>query len=833
MRLLLELPLIGLPVHVLNLRQILVSSVGASIAEETRSIATLKIWISRRIPGLPWNPVVPSSHELLNLDISQVSQTVRSDIGRWLRETVAPRFQTCDKDELFQDNTAHDRRDGLPSPVVTMEQFSEIRKVLEALEDFSILADILKMFANSESDSILTAITDTVNYHFDIFEAIGAAGDLFNHLLQQYKSIRIRKVLEKPFVESLADLGGRLPGSMRDVRKLHQEISLIEKTLSAAACSPISDHMAEALQSAESTFADEIDQVLTSGNSMDKQILTQLFETIIKRMETSWIDSGPPPIDFAELLVRLRPFGSQTFEALIKNWLENCLRSTDRPSLSEILPPFVCTTSITLESILTRTVSLLRGNARSSAFASLALDALDLLTLTMMDPLTSTGHRRYRFRIEQQQAIRKSSCHIVALIHATIEACAVEGSTGTRARNTISMPAFTNLIQNIMLFGAQSVAGISRAFETGLSIVQVHRAIDRALYPSHPHDLALPGFRSEIAKIVRSITDFNVPLCQLKLRTIFGVAIGKSENAAGDLLATLLEAARIPDDANLDYWADLVFGLSGGQALQVREEAEAELLSLIARDSIPCLVERNRLTTSLTSVIEATAFSIADRGTSSLVTQIADRFAVLLSSAQLLESDHNTEELLANKFGKGPDSFYVSLNILLRLLLIHQSTFQQTRFPQHTLARLLIVLSLLLVHPALASHPLLSDYIFDVLAFLTDIVTDETRSRCVRTIRDQQRSKDPRLLFLFGFPDGIEDEWLQLASNSSSASDVKAFEVVGVSTSTTATIVTTTTTPRQQFPLRRWELMQDATPLVTENDTSLSLTLFEARKAIL
>lgn len=33
------------------------------------------------------------------------------------------------------------------------------------------------------------------------------------------------------------------------------------------------------------------------------------------------------------------------------------------------------------------------------------------------------------------------------------------------------------------------------------------------------------------------------------------------------------------------------------------------------------------------------------------------------------------------------------------------------------------------------------------------------------------------------------------------------------------------------FPVKSWELLQDPTPIMGENDTSLSLTLFGARKA--
>ncbi len=35
------------------------------------------------------------------------------------------------------------------------------------------------------------------------------------------------------------------------------------------------------------------------------------------------------------------------------------------------------------------------------------------------------------------------------------------------------------------------------------------------------------------------------------------------------------------------------------------------------------------------------------------------------------------------------------------------------------------------------------------------------------------------------------------------------------------------------FRIRRWEMMHDVTPLSAENDTSISLTLFGARRSVL
>lgn len=145
------------------------------------------------------------------------------------------------------------------------------------------------------------------------------------------------------------------------------------------------------------------------------------------------------------------------------------------------------------------------------------------------------------------------------------------------------------------------------------------------------------------------------------------------------------------------------------------------------------------------------------------------------------------------------------------------------------MARLLLTLSFLLVHCRLIHNAHLTTHIFDVLSLLTDSVADDTRGTCIRVLSDQFKIRDPRLCFLFGYSDGIGDGTLHLTSTLS------------LSLSPT-TATTTTSEPKrggvkpimqQHFHLRRWEMMQEATPIVGENDTSLSLVLFGARKAVL
>lgn len=122
-----------------------------------------------------------------------------------------------------------------------------------------------------------------------------------------------------------------------------------------------------------------------------------------------------------------------------------------------------------------------------------------------------------------------------------------------------------------------------------------------------------------------------------------------------------------------------------------------------------------------------------------------------------------------------------------------------------------MLLSRILVYPFDDPYTHLSKEICDFLIIVAEHLSPPVQSRCIRTLYDQHHIKDPRLDYIYGPHETTEGNWLQLAT--------------GLSPSRKAT--------QQAFPVRRWETLPDATPLMTENDTSVSLTLFGARKAVL
>lgn len=381
-QLLLELPEYKVPHYVVNLRRTLLSRIGASSAKENDALAATKATIALQIRDFfPPSEVPPLSVALQTNALGQLSRTIKSSIGRWILHTAVARVQALPLEDGWRSGANLPLRNS--DPALSLEQFQSVRKILVSFEDFPVLADIISVCCKNSDVKVLTAASDIINHHIDVFMAIGATNGLFKSLYQRYEEYVSQKIFEPLFVESLIDLGGHLPGSSEEVKRLHKALLYHERVLSAAACSPVSEHMAETLHFGAPAFLEEVEQVLSSGTSMDKQTFKRLFEAITKQMEASWDDPMQLHMfKFAEVLLRLRNYGANRFTESLHYWLDGLLPLTQRPTLLTVLLPFICSAAIKLEVILEKLVSLLAASASGNGCG---LDGLELLIITDLD----------------------------------------------------------------------------------------------------------------------------------------------------------------------------------------------------------------------------------------------------------------------------------------------------------------------------------------------------------------------------------------------------------------------------------------------------------------
>ena len=794
----------GLAPHVLNLRSTLLATLGVSTEEENNMIFAAKARIANQIPDFfHWD--ASSDSETGCDDIALLSQTVKSAVALWIRRNLFLRLQVYRKTDSASEDTPQPNPGKVASCPVTLSQFHTIRRILEELEDFSILADVLNILSHEKHGPILTAVTDTVNYYYDVLNAIGAAGDIFRRLHRQVEASHGPEIIERAFLESLIDLACRLSNTAQEVQKLRSDMLALAPRLSAVAFSPISDNMVEAVQSAESTFADDMDQMLAGGTSMDKQTLTRVFNAIIGHLETSFEESSQLGIRFAQMLTRLRRFGPRVFDALLKGWLQQWLCSNLQTKRWAMLSPMICSKVVSLKIVLDSSAHLLSREGHRDDRATLALEMLDLVSRASSTRMPIVDYRCYRLLDQLNHLVSVSSASITALLSVLIETCeATEATLDGRAQVRFEDLSIKDLIQTLILQQPSAPPGVAPA--------SPHTDLQKAFWRMSDQDQlresSYADRHSRISKLVESTSDFNLPLIQLQLKAVVSDP-EILENVKDALADTFVELATASRETRVELWASLVSELPLAQAASVRQKAEAALVCLGVTDTAWMRLGDKTQLAGLTAIIKAAAFSISETESFESLNQITEALSMICSSPQLDNDRYEHDEISLGRMCQ-------SVEVLIFLLVIHQSAIQHPRFSQSILFQILVALSRLLIHPFLSFHPTLPSYVFDTLALLSDSLSDDTRMRCIRTLRDHHYSQDPRVRFIFGYPETVNSEWLQLIAKSSTIPEGKSDGVT-----------------MQPYCLRRWEMMQDAMPVSTENDTSLSLTLFGARKSVL
>ena len=156
--------------------------------------------------------------------------------------------------------------------------------------------------------------------------------------------------------------------------------------------------------------------------------------------------------------------------------------------------------------------------------------------------------------------------------------------------------------------------------------------------------------------------------------------------------------------------------------------------------------------------------------------------------------------------------------------MIHQSRLHIPHVPETLISQLVIDLAIILVQPTIQTQSALLSFLFDHIALLSDQLTVESRGICLHALRYQHIIHDPRFDYLLGCPGYTSSGSLRLTYSSP-----RSYDRTKHANSSSSTRSDSHSAP---FVLRKWEMVQDATPNASENDTSLNLSLFGARKGL-
>ncbi|KAL4786458.1 hypothetical protein BJX76DRAFT_365831 [Aspergillus varians] len=900
--LLTQLPMGRLPEHICNLRHILLARAGMSVMEESATIEDLKSSISQRLPtifkGKPCNTVYT------NLSQLNLTWTVKSEVSMWIRQGVAKHLRDTTRKIVGRPLSVDSKVSAL-----TSEEFYCVREILEGFGDFSILADVLKRATECDDNIVLASTSDTVNYHFDAMSIIGATSDLFRGLIGSYARLKRFGTLNLDFVFSLIELGLRIPEETNTVSLLRQDLARIENKSALAAPSPLSDHIPATFSDGDASFQDKLDQLLSCGNGIDESTMGAVFNSLTKILTYGSGTTKLSPKDACRYLAYLRPFNPKYFDGMLVRYVCGLLKSSSRPTMSQILPPLIGVGCVTIHSFVLLVNKLSAPEKATAAIPGLASLRLDILELLISQDEISADLVTYRFHLAQQEFLVKHPDEVLTIIKDAIPLFDSLQDINLGSRRADLAACAAALLRNLLAQNSNIVSEYCMRELTGHSCFTavLEKAVD-ILLGFDSHDVMEPSAQAE--RVILMNNDFSLPFCQLKLQLLFNMKPGNE--VKNNIVDVMFKAAVADSRSKKSHWVGLVNLMNQDAARQIRERAESSFFSVTMFDEP---VDGSSLSTGVAStssmenarlyltIIEKLAYSIPEAGLQSIAPLLLERLDLLLQKLIIIQTNSNSFTENRNASSSGPAvmsrfNFERSLafwfSALLRMTVLHRAAFnapaslgpktgslqEQTRLLVSifciSLARLPD--KILRLFPTANYFPhaiqpqnfrpcpgiLLQTHALDVAASLIDSFTDEARHQCGRFLKEKcppflQFQSDHRFLYLLGpiADTTIPSSQLPTSISSPSAGGSTPTPTPsgnlsgGPPTQSQQMVASTGSLPglsentnsaadrlRVQhrgriigpYPVRPWELLEDAAPILGVNDTAVSLKLFDARR---
>ncbi|KAJ5680489.1 hypothetical protein N7536_011628 [Penicillium majusculum] len=882
-----QLPVARLPEHVGNLRSTLLTRTGLSPSDENAAIDSMKEIISQRLPGI--FGVHESTSMALDSLPPNLPWAVKAEVGQWLRRAIAEHNRSAESTNrgAFPVGIAS------VVSALTPSEFYIVRDALESFGDISMLADVLKFASSCGDSTVLASVADTTNCHFDSLCVIGATTDLFRRLIDAYAGIKRFGMPSLDLIFSLIELGLRIPSDLNTVSILRQDLSRMENKAIMAASSPVSDHIPDGFGGVDPFFREKLDQLLQSGNVMDEPTLDAIFNTLIKHLESDDGHANLSANDTCRYLAQLRSFHPKHFDGILARWVCGHLRSPERTILLRILPPLIGVGCVTIRAFLALAKKLtLSKPVTVPNAAQLPADLVQLLVSGEEDS-KSFDLVSYRFQLAQQEFLNKNSEEALKIVCDAASSNAGSSSTGhTEMERSIVMLLRDLLVRHPECAAQNGMQKLMDQYPAALSIVQ--KALDLLLgiesqsdgssvlskvekLACMTDDFSLPFCQLKLQVLFHadSGSEDRTNIVDAMFKTAVSDCRAHRLHWV-DLVALMSPDAvrQIRERAEKEFFS-----------IPLLEEPIGDI-----PDSPDKLGSLETAKIYLT-IIEELASSIPDSGAPSVAPVLVEKMDSLLHKIITIHNSTLAKGVANTDRSKCERALAFWFSALLRIIVLHRSAFSQPPpalkiNPLHEQLRLLtsifcIALSrlpgdVLRLFPAADYFPhptptegfrpcpgiLLQTHALDVAASLIDIFPDEVRHQCARFLKEKCPSfvpfqNDSRFLYLLG---PISDQYpanaqqasapSPAASGSTPTSTPALFSMVGSSTaqqSVTAASGPSTAPPDSNsmanrlrlqhrgrvigpYPVRPWELLEDAAPFLGINDTAVNLGFFDARR---
>ena len=478
---------------------------------------------------------------------------------------------------------------------ISAHDFHVVRSHIETFNDLAILADVIGVVSTSLDSAVLTSAADTLHYHHQAFNAIGAFGPLFGKIAMRYAAIRTVRFPEREMIISLTDLARIAHADPQLVQLLVYDLSRYEQKNSLAACSPASDNMADFGLDTAMTAEEEIDRILSSGTSMDRQIMSRVFIKVVQNLEEQINKSSYQFENHPIWLYRLRSFDESTFEVILTEWLISMLLSHQVQLLAAALPPLVssgCMSLAKVSEIVKRCVGKWTASNPEEALR-ISIAGLDLLLPSEHLNCLCQPQDAYRHRIEQHEFCQDPEGRILEAIYRMIELASTQpfSSVQSQFMGMLSSDRLLNVVRHFAVCDVRllsTIMGIGKQTTTQTLRTHIKTLLDglldptnylRMLYQVYPFglnpltfiaDLNQRSLEQQVVLIVDSTNELSLAFCQLQIRHIFATDVASADTSVESISSALLQAVKTAVEKDQSSWSNLIDGLEADLTSKVR-----------------------------------------------------------------------------------------------------------------------------------------------------------------------------------------------------------------------------------------------------------------------
>lgn len=788
--LLAALPAEKLPLHLRNLRLTLLRRLGA-VTQDDATIAWARNTITTAIGDSNFDP------SSLDATMKHLTDLQRLELGQWVR-AMAPTWIA----------------EGL-----SIAAFCILRQCFEQLNDMEALSNLVGSAVGVDDLVLLATACDTLNMHALSFASLGRLVPMVDRMVERHRQLRAQIPLDRAFLQSLLALVKLLPDKAAAQKLLISDLAAYEQQHAAAVCSPASDSLIS-MQAGSLDSDAEIDAVFASGNSMDEQTMQRVFLRVIQRAskaDTNGVDR----------------------QSRVGGWL-NQLRIVDGPGFEKLAKEYVTAVLQKAQGNADGTqgiVALIGGGCigltAADTVASTTTSSITAATMLYLvaSPISMTALSAlegYSYRLQQQRWCAGHSTEVAHLVRTAAE----EPSFAVDADWVLDL-----VLRTI----TRHPDKLCKSFADNQASATVRRAsarICRALLlqgrPASPNESEL-----DPCDIVRSAIALNKPVAVGWLRIYLQGQTTATSAESEAIKEALLQAVK----DRSQVWPQLLSAARPEMLKSIHEWARSRLLMAAGTSAGDTFQDEEETLQECLEVLGVTYSSVRDDDDAQTIAVLAEKL--------------RAQDRLVDSLNFGADSrprlhaAARSLSVLLQLSALYAQGDTTSDTSRQARVQLVTALCSLLAHPRLQPEQGLMDHIHDVAAAYIDVLPSEALPALARALPPAQQM-DKRISSLVG-KSGPSDAWLALASRvqppaaaPQTAQQRALARQPSQSQAASSRIPTQGQGPSKvsagraaqqpvemkytPYPLRRWEIMADPTPVMGENDCSISLGLVGARK---